>query len=63
MRSAIEDLAPERGFVVYPGEDRHRVAEGIEAISLADLLADLRATRLPSASGRAATIKPRPNLP
>jgi predicted AAA+ superfamily ATPase len=41
MRSAIEDLRPERSFIVYPGEDRYRVTEEIEVISLTDLAADL----------------------
>jgi predicted AAA+ superfamily ATPase len=43
MRSAIEDLEPERGFIVYPGEDRYRLSETIEAVSLPDLAADLLA--------------------
>ncbi|HTR76373.1 MAG TPA: ATP-binding protein [Solirubrobacterales bacterium] len=41
MRSAIADLEPERSFIVYPGEDRYRVAEEIEVIGLPDLAADL----------------------
>ncbi len=43
MHSAIADLEPERSFIVYPGEDRYRVAEGIEAISLPELGAELKA--------------------
>jgi uncharacterized protein len=43
MRSAIEDLEPERSFIVYPGEDRYRVGEDIEVISLPGLAADLLA--------------------
>jgi uncharacterized protein len=43
MRSAIEDLEPERSFIVYPGKDRYRLGEQIEAISLPDLAADLLA--------------------
>jgi uncharacterized protein len=43
MRSAIEDLQPERSFIVYPGGDRYRVAGEIEAIGLPDLAADLLA--------------------
>ena len=43
MRSAIEDLEPERSFIVYPGEDRYRVGEKIEAVGLPDLAADLLA--------------------
>ena len=45
MRSALEDLQPERSFIVYPGEDRFRVADGVEAISLPDLGAELSAMR------------------
>lgn len=42
-RSAIADLEPERSFIVYPGEDRFRVAEEIEAIGLPELGAELLA--------------------
>ncbi|OJU85267.1 MAG: ATPase [Solirubrobacterales bacterium 70-9] len=41
MRSAIEDLGPERSFIVYPGEERYRVAAGIEVIGLPALAAEL----------------------
>jgi predicted AAA+ superfamily ATPase len=41
MRSAIEDLRPERSFIVYPGDERYRVAAGIEAIGLPELAAAL----------------------
>lgn len=43
MRSALDDLQPERSFIVYPGSERYRVAEGTEAIGLADLCAELGA--------------------
>jgi uncharacterized protein len=42
MRSALEDLQPEHSFVVYPGTDRYRLAEGTEAIGLAELCAEIR---------------------
>lgn len=42
MRSALDDLRPERSFVVYAGEERFRLAEGIEAIGLAELCAELQ---------------------
>ena len=42
MRSAIEDLRPERSFIVYPAEDRYRVSEGIEVIGLPELASELR---------------------
>jgi uncharacterized protein len=37
FRSAIEDIAPERSFVVYPGDERFRLASGIEALDLVGL--------------------------
>lgn len=44
MRSALEDLKPERSFVVYAGEERFRLDTEIEAISLIDLCSELAAT-------------------
>jgi uncharacterized protein len=41
MRAALEDLQPERSFVVYPGSERYRLGEGIEAIGLAELCAEI----------------------
>lgn len=41
MRSALADLEPERAFVVYPGEDRFQLGEGVEAIGLPALCAEL----------------------
>ena len=46
LRSALEDLRPERSFVVYPGGERYRLGAGIEAIGLAELCAEL--TGLPT---------------
>lgn len=40
---ARADLAPARCFVVYPGQDRYPLAEGIEVIGLAALAAELAA--------------------
>lgn len=37
FRSAWTDLAPRRGFVVYPGDDRYRVDHDIDAINVRDL--------------------------
>jgi predicted AAA+ superfamily ATPase len=37
FRSAIEDIAPERSFLVYPGDERFRLAPGIEAVDLVGL--------------------------
>jgi predicted AAA+ superfamily ATPase len=37
LRSAIEDVKPERSFVVYPGPDRFHLAPGVEAIDLPGL--------------------------
>jgi hypothetical protein len=39
FHAACEDLAPARKFVVYPGQERYRIAPGIEAISLTELAA------------------------
>lgn len=41
MRSALDDIKPTRSFVVYAGEERFRLAENVEAISLPDLCAEL----------------------
>lgn len=41
MRSALDDLRPERSFVAYPGSERYRLAEGTEAIGVADLCAEI----------------------
>ncbi len=35
--TALEDLKPERAFVVHSGEDRYPLREGVEAIGLRDL--------------------------
>jgi predicted AAA+ superfamily ATPase len=37
FHAACADLDPQRRFVVYPGQERYRLAENIEAISLSDL--------------------------
>jgi len=41
MRSALEDLRPERSFVVYPGSERYRLADDAEAIGLPELCAEI----------------------
>ncbi len=43
MRSAIEDIEPERSFVVYPGAERYRLSTGIEAIGLPELCEEVEA--------------------
>jgi predicted AAA+ superfamily ATPase len=43
MRSALEDLQPERSFVVYPGSESYRLGPGTEAIGLAELCAEISA--------------------
>lgn len=40
-RSALADIKPERGFVVYPGSERYPLGGGVEAIGLAELCAEL----------------------
>lgn len=42
-RSALEDIEPERSFIVYPGDERYPLAAGAEAISLAELCAEVAA--------------------
>lgn len=37
LRSALVDIEPERAFVVYPGPERFRLAQGVEAIDLTGL--------------------------
>lgn len=44
MRSALADIEPEHGFVVYPGEERYPLGAGVEAIGLAELCAELSST-------------------
>jgi predicted AAA+ superfamily ATPase len=41
LRSALEDLQPDRSFVVYPGSERYRLGAGIEAIDLGGLCAEV----------------------
>ncbi|HEX6152776.1 MAG TPA: ATP-binding protein [Solirubrobacterales bacterium] len=41
MRSALEDLRPERSFVVYPGRERYRLGPDTEAIGLAELCSEI----------------------
>jgi predicted AAA+ superfamily ATPase len=37
LRSALEDLRPERAFVVYPGEERYPLHPSVEALGVAEL--------------------------
>lgn len=41
FRSAWTDLAPRRGFVVYPGHDRYRLDADVEAVNVRHLAADV----------------------
>jgi predicted AAA+ superfamily ATPase len=41
LRSAIEDVNPERSFVVYPGDERYPLGEDIEAIGLPELCEEI----------------------
>lgn len=45
FHAACADLHPARRFVVYPGNERYRLAQGIEAIALADLARELLAEK------------------
>lgn len=40
-QSALADLEPQQAFIVYPGEDRYPVSQGVEAIGLPELCAEL----------------------
>ncbi|HSC20872.1 MAG TPA: ATP-binding protein [Solirubrobacterales bacterium] len=43
LRSALSDIEPERSFLVYPGDERYPLGEGVEAIGLSELCEELRA--------------------
>jgi uncharacterized protein len=40
-QSALADLEPQQAFIVYPGKDRFPISQGVEAIGLPDLCAEL----------------------
>ena len=37
LRASLADLRPERAYVIYPGEERYRLGESIDAIGLPEL--------------------------
>jgi predicted AAA+ superfamily ATPase len=41
LRSGLDDIEPDRAFVVYPGDERFALGEGVEAIGLPELCAEL----------------------
>jgi hypothetical protein len=41
FHSSLEDLDPTRSFVVYPGRERFQLGAATEAISLAELCAEV----------------------
>ena len=43
FRVALDDVKPERAFVVYGGDDRYPLGRGVEAIGLRDLAKELAA--------------------
>lgn len=43
FHNASEDVGPEAKLVVYPGVERFAISEGTEAVSLADLAAEIAA--------------------
>jgi predicted AAA+ superfamily ATPase len=43
FHEAIKDLTPQRAMVVYPGNERYRIREDIDAIPLIDLLQEVAA--------------------
>ena len=43
FHSACEDVEPEASFVVYPGGERYRVAQDVEALRVVDLASEIAA--------------------
>jgi hypothetical protein len=43
FHSALDDLEPQRSFVVYPGDERYRLGPSTEAIGLAELCDEVKA--------------------
>jgi hypothetical protein len=43
LRSALADIEPERRFLVYPGDERYRLGEGVETLGLPELCEEIRA--------------------
>ncbi len=35
--NSVEDIQPDKSFVVYAGEERYSVSEGVEAISVSEM--------------------------
>ena len=50
LRQALNDVQPERAFIVYGGEDRYPKAERVEAIGLRDMAVELAALSAPADS-------------
>jgi predicted AAA+ superfamily ATPase len=44
FHNAVEDLEPERLFVIHPGQERYPKGEGIEVIGLRELATELAGT-------------------
>lgn len=42
---ALDDLAPERSFVVYPGQDRYPLGRGVEVLSVREMAREIEALR------------------
>lgn len=42
FQNAIEDLKPEKAFIVYPGDERYPKSKAVDVISLPDLLDELK---------------------
>jgi predicted AAA+ superfamily ATPase len=55
---ACADLAPQRRFVVYPGTERYRISEEIEAIPLRDLAGEVLHQCIKSGAGGTAQRSP-----
>ena len=45
FHSACEDVRPEAKFVVYPGEERFKIVEDVEAVTVVDLANEVAGAR------------------
>jgi hypothetical protein len=43
MHSALADLSPARALIVYPGDERYRLAPSIEVVGLSELCGEVQA--------------------
>ena len=51
FRVALDDVAPDRAFVVYGGDDRYPLPGGVEAVGLGGMVGEMAARSGPPATG------------